>query len=141
MSDKLLKPYTKEQKRDFIRKYQYGYQIAETEIALYALEPNEIMVNGEPVINPNYEAEEAEKEKERIKNLTMTKRVLALQLQQLGVTYTKLKELIESNEQAQLEWELCERLERSNPLLDTMGEQLGITPEQIDNMFILANKE
>lgn len=91
---------------------------------------------------PMYTQEEKDKlEEERISNLKCTKRVLALMLQQLGISYTQLKELIATNEQAQLEWDLCVELERSNPLLDIMGQQLGITPEQIDNIFKFANGE
>lgn len=104
--------------------------------------PNKVIIeNGIMVINSNYEKEEEEKEKERISHLKCTKRVLALMLQQLGITYTTLKELIASNEQAQLEWDLCVELERSNPLLDVMGQQLGLSPEQIDKMFKYANGE
>ena len=73
--------------------------------------------------------------------LKCTKRVLALCLQKFGISYTQLKELIATNEQAQLEWDLCVELERSNPLLDIMGKQLNITPEQIDNIFKFANGE
>lgn len=100
-----------------------------------------ILVDGELVPNPNYEKEKKEKEKERISHLRCTKRVLALILQKLGTPYSQLKALIDSNPQAQLEWELCVELERSNPLLDIMGAQLGITPEQLDIMFKYANGE
>ena len=51
-----------------------------------------------------------------------------------------LKPLIEANEQASVEWELCERLYRFNPLLDKLGATLGITPEQLDAIFINVNK-
>ena len=85
--------------------------------------------------------EKEEQEKERIAHLKCTKRVLALMLQELGITYTALKELIATNEQAQLEWDLCIELERCNPLLDIMGSQLGLSPEQIDQMFKYANGE
>lgn len=71
----------------------------------------------------------------------MTKRVFALALQKLGITYTQLKELIATNEQAQLEWDLCVELERSNPLLDTMASQLSITPKQLDYIFKVTNGE
>ena len=97
--------------------------------------------DSEIVINPNYEKEQKKKEKERVSHLKCTKRVLALMLQEMGITYTQLKELIATNEQAQLEWELCVELERCNPLLDKMGAQLGITPEQLDTMFKYANGE
>ena len=85
--------------------------------------------------------EKAEKEAERVSHLKATKRVIALMLQELGVTYTQLKTLIASNEQAQLEWDLCIELERCNPLLDVMGSQLGLNPAQIDQMFKYANGE
>ena len=80
-------------------------------------------------------------EKERITKLTCTKRVFALMLQELGITYTMLKQLIATNEQAQLEWDLCIELQRSNPLLDVMALQLGITSEQLDGLFMYANGE
>ena len=81
-------------------------------------------------------------ERERIAKLSCTKRDFALMLQEMGVDYfTTLKPLIESNPQAQLEWELCERLYRFNPMLDLMASQLGVTSEQLDGLFKYANGE
>lgn len=85
--------------------------------------------------------EKEEIEKERIGNLQCTKRVFALMLQELGITYSQLKELIASNEQAQMEWDLCVELQRKNPLLDLMAAQMGITPKQLDDLFKFANGE
>ena len=143
MSYILEKPYTESEKIEFIVKYNHnkGLKLEETEIALYALEINEIMVNRVPQVNPNYEAEQEAKEKERIGNLTCTKRVFALMLQEMGISYASLKELIATNEQAQLEWDLCVELNRNNPLLDIMALQLGITPIQLDGLFKYANGE
>ena len=99
-------------------------------------------LNGEIVINENYENELAEKERERVNGLKCTKRVFALMLQQMGVDYlTQLKPLIESNPQAQLEWELCVELERGNPLIDVMAEQLGVSSDKLDALFKFANNE
>lgn len=81
------------------------------------------------------------KEKEHIKTLTCTKRVFALMLKELGVSYGQLKELIASNEDAQLEWDLCIELLRENPMLDIMAGQLGITSQQLDALFLYANGE
>lgn len=92
-------------------------------------------------LNPNYEVEEAKKEAERVSKLTCTKRVFALMLQELGITYTQIKALIATNEQAQLEWDLCIELERKNPLLDVTAMQLGITSAQLDALFKCANGE
>lgn len=82
-----------------------------------------------------------QREKERIANLKCTKRVFALMLQEMGISYAQLKELIATNEQAQLEWDLCVELERKNPLLDIMAGQLGITAVQLDALFKYANGE
>ena len=60
MSYKLdKKGITDIQKADFIVEYNHrqGLKIEETEDAIYALEKNEIIVSGEPQINPNYEKE------------------------------------------------------------------------------------
>ena len=109
----------------------------------YAENPDMYIWNGEKVVvDPEYEAKQAEKERERIAKLTCTKRVFALMLQEVGISYlTVLKPLIESNPQAQLEWELCVELERSNPLLDIMAAQLMVTPEHLDLIFRYANCE
>lgn len=98
-----------------------------------------VVQDGLLVDNPNYNEDKAAQRKAQINLLTCTKRVMALVLQEYGVSYATLKQLIAANEQAQLEWDLCERLERSNPLLNIFGKQLGITEEQIDNIFLYAN--
>jgi hypothetical protein len=117
-------------------------RIEETDSAMYALEAWELLEGDEVIDNTEaWEAEQALIEKERIAKLTCTKRVFALMLQELGITYTMLKELIATNEQAQLEWDLCVELERKNPLLDVMAMQLGITSEQLDGLFRYANGE
>lgn len=104
---------------------------------------DEYVLDGEEYVlkDEAWEEKQAQKEKERISKLTCTKRVFALMLQELGISYTMLKELIATNEQAQLEWDLCVELERQNPLLDVMALQLGITSEQLDGLFRYANGE
>jgi hypothetical protein len=119
------------------------YEVGATEFEDYHPSNNKyVLADGEIVLNPNYEEEIAQKERERIAKLSCTKRDFALMLQELGVDYfTTLKPLIESNLQAQLEWELCERLYRFNPMLDLMASQLGVTSEQLDGLFKYANGE
>lgn len=113
----------------------------EDEIYEEFLQGKRIWQGNELVENPNYEAEQAQKERERIGNLTMTKRVFAFILKEYGITYAQLKKLIDTNEDAQLEWDLCCELQRKNPLLDIMAAKMNITPEQLDNMFKYANGE
>lgn len=70
MSYELKKPYTDEERLNFIVRYNHqdGLRIEETELYLFALEENEIMgkkeVEGElidyPIIDPNWEQEQAD---------------------------------------------------------------------------------
>ena len=150
-----LQNYTDKQRQDFIVTYNHnqGYEIEEYITSEVKQEEIKNTETGEKelveyeVITKHIEAwgyteeELAEKEKERIAKLTCTKRVFALMLQELGITYTMLKQLIATNEQAQLEWDLCVELQRSNPLLDIMALQLGVTAEQLDGLFRYANGE
>ncbi|MCQ2957298.1 MAG: hypothetical protein MJ180_00175 [Candidatus Gastranaerophilales bacterium] len=126
--------------------YKYDNDCLETDIITQdelREHPNKVIVqNGVLVLNPNYEQEEEEKEAERISHLKCTKRVFVLMLEQLQYDYFEtIQPLIETNRQAKLEWELCVELERSNPLLDQLGSQIGITSEQLDNLFKFANGE
>ena len=125
--------------------YKYSDKCLETNIITQQeldMHPNKIIVkDGILVINSNYEKEKEEKEKERVANLRCTKRVLALVLKELGVSYANLQALIDTNEDAKLEWDLCVELERSNPLLDILGAELGISSTTIDKIFKYANGE
>lgn len=92
--------------------------------------------------NPDYDKQKQAREKERISHLKCTKRVFVLMLEQMEFDYfEQILPLIKANRQAELEWELCVELERANPLLNVMGSQLGVTPEQIDKLFKYANGE
>ena len=57
MAYKLEQPFTEEEKIEFIVEHNHnsGLKIEETETTLFALLPNEIMLNGNPVIDPNFE--------------------------------------------------------------------------------------
>lgn len=58
MSYKLQKPYSEKDYADFIVRYSHnlGLKIVNTEDAVYALEENEIMIDGVPAKDPNYES-------------------------------------------------------------------------------------
>lgn len=126
----LNKPYTDEQKADFIveQNYNNGYEIIETEEQLQAWGYTE--------------AEKEEQEAERIGNLQCTKRVFVLMLEQLGLDYfEQIEPVINANRQAKLEWELCVELQRKNTLLDQLALQFGVTSKQLDDLFKFANGE
>lgn len=87
------------------------------------------------VINPNYEAEQAEKEAERVAMLRITPRDFLLALVELGVDYNLIKQLKASNPQVEIELDYCNYVYRGNPLLDQLAPQFNITKEQLDNLF------
>lgn len=132
IKDKLYYPCDENQRNQFIirNNYQLGYQIKEYEDRIEAW--------GET----QEEKEEREKKEreELIAHLTCTKRVIVLMLQKLGKDYYQdILPLIEANQQAKLEWDLCVELERCNPLIDQIGQELNISPSQIDQLFLYAN--
>lgn len=91
-------------------------------------------------LNENYEEEKLAAEQEKIGNLTITKRDFMLAIQEKGITYEQVKNLVGLNPQAQMEWDLCVVLQRKNPLLDAVAMQVGITPEQLDKIFVTLGR-
>lgn len=82
------------------------------------------------------EEEKQEQERERINLLSMTKREMFLGLYQAkGITPDMLKAQI-TDSQALIEFEYANDYYRGNVLIDQVGAQLGITPEQLDNFFM-----
>jgi hypothetical protein len=91
--------------------------------------------DGELVLNPNYEAEQELKERERIAKLKLTKREVFLGLYQAKqVTPEMIKAQI-TDPMALIEFEYANDYFRGNPLIDIVGGALGITPEQLDKFF------
>ena len=81
-----------------------------------------------------YEQKELE-EKERIAKLKLTKREVFLGLYQAkGVTPEIIKSQI-TDPMALIEFEYANDYFRGNPLIDSVGAVLGITPEQLDVFF------
>lgn len=94
-----------------------------------------IYLDGEIVLNPNYETEQELKERERIAKLKLTKREVFLGLYQAkSVTPDMIKAQI-TDPQALIEFEYANDYYRGNPLIDIVGATLGITPEQLDKFF------
>lgn len=99
------------------------------------------------VPNPNWEQEQAEKEAIRIANLHMTRGdVFRGLLLAKGVTRADIRGLIEAmpeetpeqrvqKELALIDFDEALEYYRGVALIDTVGEQLGITPAQMDKFF------
>jgi hypothetical protein len=132
---------TEEQKIDFIVEYNHnqGYEI-EQEIAsqeeIVDEEGNTTTVYTYNLKALGYTEEEiAQKERERIAQLKLTKREVFLGLYQAkSVTPDMIKAQI-TDPQALIEFEYANDYYRGNPLIDVIGATLGITPEQLDKFF------
>lgn len=128
---KLNKPYTESQRTGFIVKYnhQFGYIIEETETELQAL---------------GYTEEELKQiEAERISKLKLTKREVFLALyNSSGITPEQIKSGL-TDISALIEFEYANEYYRGNPLIDSIGNSLGYTKEDLDYLFeykVLPNK-
>lgn len=90
----------------------------------------------ELIEDPDYEEKQAEKERQRINMLSLTKREVFLALyRDKGVTPEQIKAQI-SNPEALIEFEYASEYFRGNPLIDAIGSSLGYTSEQLDYLFI-----
>lgn len=76
-----------------------------------------------------------EKEKERVATLKMTPRDFLLAITSMGVEWTAIKALMDSNPQVEIELQFCNNVYRGNPLLDQLCGQFNITSEQLDELF------
>ncbi len=143
MSYKLERPYTKEQRLDFIVQYNHnqGLRIEETDTALYALEPWEKLVDGEVIDNTEeYEAEQIQKERERISMLSLTAADVERAIYKArGMDFDDILELVKNNPEIDskaLKIELkANNFYRGNPYIDTIGIMLGYSMEDLDNLF------
>ena len=76
-----------------------------------------------------------EKEKERVAMLKMTPRDFLLAITNMGVEWTAIKALMDSNPQVAIELQFCNNVYRGNPLLDQLCGQFNITSKQLDELF------
>lgn len=152
MSYKLEKPYTDEAYANFVVEHNHnnGRKIEETEDAIFALEANEIMGNDNiPIINPNYETELKQKERERLDNLNLTAADVERAIYKVkGIDFDDLISLVEETAQLgegdptksidikALKIELnANNFYRGNPYIEQVGTMLGFTTEQLDRFF------
>ena len=139
IKDKLNKPFTDKQKADFIveNNHQNGYEIRETEAALEAWG-----------LTAEEAAEQAaQQEAERIAHLHLTRGdVFRGLLMAKQVTRAQLRAVIEAlpdetpeqqiaKEYALIDFDEALDFYRGNALIDTVGAQLGITPEMMTRFF------
>ncbi len=143
MSYKLEKPYTDEQYADFVveHNHNHGRTIEETETALYALEANEILKDGEPTVDPDYEEKQAQIEQDRIDRLTMTALDFIGVLQSFGLTLEQINAYLESNLQVKMQLTYCQNVYCgiAKSLMPITFEDITITADMVETAFRIKN--
>ena len=158
MSYKLEKPLSIKQRADFIVEYNHnkGLQIEETDEALYALEAWEgVNEQGEVISNKEaWEAEQVQKEKERVAKLYLTCEDVERGIYQAkGLDFDDIIALIENAQQPSPDGEGAEggwgnidikalKIElkanhfyRGNSYVNAVGALLGFTEKMLDKFF------
>ena len=169
MSYKLEYPYTEQERLDFIVEHNHnqGLRIEtvdnivkeETEIVNYptyfALEAFEKLVDDKVIDNSKeYEAEQEQKEAERIAKLYLTGADVERGIYQaIGKDFEDIVEMVEASQKPSLDGEGAEgrwgdidikalKIElkanhfyRGNPYVNAVGSLLGFTQEQLDKFF------
>lgn len=120
---KLEKPYSQEEYINFV--IQYNRKLG----CVIDFRENDIVALKET------DEELSQREKERIAMLKMTPRDFLLAVVDMGVDYSKIKELMASNPQVEIELQYCNNVYRGNPLLDQLCGNFGVTAEQLDELF------
>lgn len=137
MAIKLNKPFSEEERMDFVVRFNHcqGLSIHEGAEALYALEPNEILVNGLPQLDPNWQEKQSQLESARLAQLSLTKREVFLAIYKYsGILPEQIREKITSKE-ALIEFDYANEYYRGNPLIDSIGSSLGYTKDLLDYLF------
>lgn len=95
-----------------------------------------IYKEGRIILDPEYEQKRAQKEKERIAKLSLTKREVFLALYKAkGLTPEMIRNQITDTE-ALIEFDYATEYFRFNPLIDKIGLMLGYSSDDIDYLFI-----
>lgn len=122
-----------------------GFQSIEVSEELYNAfnaNPDKYMWNSSEVVeNPNYEAEKQAKERARLDMLSMTPLDFLKALNQIGITYTTVKQIMDENPEVDMEMRYCQNVYRGHPMINQFAQQFGVSSEQLDYMFKKANGE
>ena len=98
--------------------------------------------NGEIILNPNYENEQAQKERERISNLFLTRADVERGIYQAkGMDFDDILAFVVANPPEGLDIKALKielkanNFYRGNPYVNAIGQLLGFTEEQLDKFF------
>lgn len=95
-----------------------------------------IYSNGEIILNPNYEQEQAQKERQRLNLLNLTKADVLLALyQDKGITPEDIKTMLKDNVPALIKFDYASSYYRGDEVVNALGLALGYTTEEMDYLF------
>lgn len=89
------------------------------------------LINGKFLTKEEVDIENSKK----IAMLKMTPLDFIKALEEVGVSYSQIKELCNTNEEVEKQLRFCNHVYRGNPLLDKLCGQFNITKEQLDELF------
>lgn len=95
-----------------------------------------IVENNELVLNLNYEAEQAQKERQRLDLLNLTKADVLLALyEDKGITPDNIKEMLKDNVPALIKFDYASSYYRGDDVVNSLGLALGYSTEEMDYLF------
>ncbi len=166
---KLEHPYTEEERINFIVEYNHkqglkietvdnfievvvdeekGLATKKNHPTYYALEANEIIVDGEVVIDLEYEEKQAQAQKERIAKLYLTGADVERGIYKArGMDFEDILAFVSANPPEGLDIKALKielkanNFYRGNPYVSAIGSLLGFSEEQLDRFFEDGNYE
>ena len=102
-----------------------------------------IYSDGQIILNPNYEQEQAQKEAERIGNLTMTALDFITFLRQCGLTLEQIRAYLDSNIELDTQLKYCQNVycKVARSVMPITVGNITITAEMVENAFKVKNGE
>lgn len=94
------------------------------------------VVDDECVLNPDYEQEQAQKERQRLDLLNLTKADVLLALyQDKGLTPDDIKAMLKDNVPALIKFDYASSYYRGDDVVNALGLALGYSTEEMDYLF------
>ena len=166
---KLEYPYNEDERVNFIAEYNHrqglkietvdnfvevvinkeeGTTTQENHPTYYALEANEILADGEVIIDPDYEEKQIQKERERIAKLYLTGADVERGIYKAkSMDFDDILAFVTANPPEGLDIKALKielkanNFYRGNPYVSKIGSLLGFTSEQLDKFFESGNYE
>lgn len=102
-----------------------------------------IYSNGQIILNPNYEQEQAQKEAERVGNLTMTALDFITFLRQCGLTLEQIRAYLDANIELDTQLKYCQNVycKVARSVMPITVGNITITAEMVETAFKVKNGE